>query len=895
MDLVHVQEPKKESAALAATSPTEDDSGSDVSASPSEIENSPPTLQQSTAGPDQGSASISETKPHLQVESLSAVKQRLLELDAVEDILVTRRNKLVAKRERKDARIHRRLQEEDASIEWQRAEEDAKVKRQREEEDARRAQNRMAREDRIRERREREDADYREREKAHEDEEYELRRRLKNLKRVRPADEEVIENRRASTVSESMSPPAKKHQQNPASVQTVDSPRPSSLQPLQPRPQEQQPATQYPYYYGWNPPPVTGPYAYGPGETYQPQNQPLPAQQNRLSSAPLPNGGPPRFNPPAHPPTHGPFSKATPPPSQAQSPHHQAQAHAPLQGSSQYDVRPPSATSDFPSINTPTSGFPSINQPPTHVMRTPILPAPKAKRSHPPSAKVHAISIESAVQDSPKHAPAPTPRFSTPTLGGKRKASTTHPYSQSEAFANRHHHCERTDELDRGIWMYFGPGGTKEAPTVAGKKEMYLRCSHDDCMRIDWKTVHGLQCHIVKNHGIPKGTIGSLELALEKYGVEVQEVEEHEKKHGLGSAGAMVEKASRVKARTKASNEIAIPRSSGLLDKSTAGPAVAPSKLAPAARPKPSAPIVLFPNLAARSPSGGYVQDDIVYSEDESDGDTSSAEFQKLRTRKLAGAAHWKASDSEVSTPPVSRAGGDDDLQSIPRAVLIQERTSRTIDDLKSPEPRPTSSTETLAVAASAPPSTESLPPPSTDLPLHSVTQTPPMGTETQKSILAAQRVNARLDAEDPDFVATATPAESDIPSLTQPQAQSQTPNLTTQVSDTQDTTMSSTKHSTSRPRGGAERRVPASKRWDWAPVEDDDTTSTSTTTKKIDGNGTTLTKAQQELQGIDGSVGEGDGEDGRGGEEGNATAAAKSPTTSRYSARKKTRRRVDV
>lgn len=121
----------------------------------------------------------------------------------------------------------------------------------------------------------------------------------------------------------------------------------------------------------------------------------------------------------------------------------------------------------------------------------------------------------------------------------------------SEAFANRHHHCERVDVLNRGIWTSYGVGGTQENPT-GPPTEMYLRCNHDGCSRIDWRTVHGLQCHIVKNHEQPKGTIGSLDKALEKYGVPVKEVEKYESEHGSGSAGTVADpKNHKIKVKTK--------------------------------------------------------------------------------------------------------------------------------------------------------------------------------------------------------------------------------------------------------------------------------------------------------------------------------------------------------
>lgn len=514
--------------------------------------------------------------------------------------------------------------------------------------------------------------------------------------------------------------------------------------------------------------------------------------------------------------------------------------------------------------------------------------------------------MESGVQNSPTLPPGSSPNSGTPTLTGKRKASTTHPYSQSEAFANRHHHCERVDELDRGIWTYFGPGGTKEAPTVAGKKEMYLRCDHDGCMRLDWKTVHGLQCHIVKSHGVTKGTIGSLELALERYGVEVQEVEEHEKKHGLGSAGTIAEKGTRPKARPRTSNEMTRSDLSGPSSTPSHAPVAAPAiKAGPSARPKPSGPTVLFPNLTSRGASGGYIQDDIVYSEDESDGDQSSVEVKQIPHRKIASAAQWRVSDSDLSTPPAPKSARDGEHQeSISRSAPAQQGQPYTTDTLKSTPPRPTSSTQTLSIADSAPTSKDNLPSPNSTankLPLppaiQTQTQTPPMGTETQKIVSAVEQVNARLEAQDPDFEATST-ADNDFASQTQTQTQTQTQSKSNDSTTATANTNTSTK--SSRPRGNAEkeRRVPASERWEWAPVDSDDEGSlsgpTTTTTTKRRGSGTTLTKAQQELQGFDGVSDQGrDGEEG-GGEGERGSGAGRSPVQGRYSARKKTRRRFD-
>jgi hypothetical protein len=459
---------------------------------------------------------------------------------------------------------------------------------------------------------------------------------------------------------------------------------------------------------------------------------------------------------------------------------------------------------------------------------------------------------------------------------------------------------------------------------VAGKKEMYLKCNHDGCMRLDWKTVHGLQCHIVKSHGVPKGTISSLDRALETYGVETQEVEEHEKKHGLGSAGATADKGPRVKTRPKSSNEADRPMSSGPASGSSAGTMSAPpAKHGPSVRPRPAAPVVLFPNLKSRSPNGGYLQDDIVYSEDESDGDGQSSEAKRPTARNIASAARWKGSDLDPSTPPASKAGGDDGHQEpIPRSPPTLSAHSHALETLTDPSPRPTSSTETLPIADSAPTSTDNLPPLPTKSPSHPTTQTqtPPLGAETQKIASDVERVNARLEAEDPDFEATATTAESKFPSQTQTQTQTQMQSHSeeTHAASTGNNSTKPHSSSTSRPRGGAERRVRVSERWDWEPItddandgEDDDKdedengrgggVSGGGGAKRKEGNiGTTaLTKAQQELQGIDADGAAVEGRDKiaeeEEGENGNVNPNTRSPATSRYSARKKTRRRVDV
>ena len=971
MNNMHVQASKEVSLTQASERFDEYDSGSDVSVSPSDIESSLHPGNETPAGPELSSGSIPDAKPQQQAQSPNTIKQRLLELEGVDDALATKRKKLTAKRIRKDERIQTRLASEDAKVKKQleekvarRGEEDAKIKRERKQEDARREEedarikkereqedarhgkedsrrafDRMMKDERIRKRREREDAEVWGQEQAYDDEELELRRRLKSLKRGRPLDldDRKTVDRRTTALSESTSPPAKKHQPDPAPKQIFNSPpRLNALQPLQPQ-QDQHIPPQYPYYYSWNqtlpppppppPPPVTGAYAYGLGEPYQPQNQPvpppnnqripppnnqpIPPSNNQILLATMPNGGPPRFNPPAPPPRYGPSPLATPPPPHSQSPRDQVCIPAPSSGPSHYDIRPPSATSNFMSINAQPSGFPSVNQPPIQAVMTPIRPASKSKRANKSSAKSQPPALELGVQHSPIHRPSNSPTTSTANFSGKRKASTTHPYSQSEAFANRHQHCDRTDELDRGIWTYFGPGGTKEAPTVAGKKEMYLRCDHDDCMRLNWKTIHGLQCHIVKNHGVPKGTIGSLELALGRYGVEVQGVEEHEKRHGLGSAGNMVEKSSRGRQRaSRASDEADLPQAS----EGKAGAIVALKKPSPTAKHKSSGTIVLFPNLAARTPTGGYVQDDIVYSEEESDGDESAMDIKHAAPKRATGPIQWRASESELGMPSTLTTGaGDEGRHSTPQAALVQRVNSHNIDEAKSPERIPTSSADKLGSTDDAPPSNDSLlPQSSARKPSQFTPQVSPPGTEAQRSDSSMERVNARLDAEDPDYAASATPAANDIPS--QPQAQNQTAHSNSDRSQDTVPATSTRNTSTSRPRTAAEpqRRIKVAERWEWAPIEDDDEGNNSTNSisatatarnHDVSTAGLGLTKAQLELQGIEGESGEdgrggsnaGAGDDGYSNGKGVAVAGSKSPAAARISARKKTKRRVDV
>jgi hypothetical protein len=313
-------------------------------------------------------------------------------------------------------------------------------------------------------------------------------------------------------------PPPKRHQSGPPGQN--DSPVPSQARPTQP-------PSQYHFYQPSNNSQFQVPYHHGPQVSHTPYQGSPPILQSSTSAG---SAGSPRsgttpmdarklngFSTPSPvpaPPPIGSIDTRPPPPS-----------NAPM-----YDTRPPPPTTGFTSVNAgQASGFATVNtRVPPHATTTPS----KAAKEH-----------GTPKSEGSRRGSGKSPKSTTPiTVGGlslnKRTPSTTHPYQMSEAFANRHHHCEREDELKRGVWTSYGPMGSRDVPT-GPPVEMYLRCNHDDCKRIDWKTVHGLQCHIVKSHEQPKGTIGSLEKALAIYGVPVREIQEYEKEHGLGTAGQM--------------------------------------------------------------------------------------------------------------------------------------------------------------------------------------------------------------------------------------------------------------------------------------------------------------------------------------------------------------------
>ena len=360
--------------------------------------------------------------------------------------------------------------------------------------------------------------------------------------------------------------------------------------------------------------------------------------------------------------------------------------------------------------------------------------------------------------------PASNNGGSTPATG-KRTPSTTHPYQMSEAFANRHHHCERVDGLNRGIWTSHGPGGTQDRPTGPAV-EMYLRCNHDDCRRIDWRTVHGLQCHIVKNHEQPKGTIGSLEKALDRYGVPVREVEEYEKEHGEGTGGTVADPKN---LKIKNKNKEAINR------KSTPGS----YRIDPTARPagyKPNpagyrdSPTV--PSSTPRSSSGSvirrnYVQEESTYS-DTDDSVSVQGEPRKsgpLPARFEAIRNDWQNGSGWTTGPP-PRAAVDPNRQLQGDAVMKDAPQTSTWKHWSPANQTPDgfASSRTVSIPESSHTiSNESVPRPpvlKSNAPTVAPTQSVVPSTQTQAMVEQVKKVEEKQEKEDSTF-ATPNATES--------------------------------------------------------------------------------------------------------------------------------------
>lgn len=458
----------------------------------------------------------------IRLESSDAVDSRLRDLNRVEDRNFAKLRLLKAKRQRMDDRIMQKREIQDRK--WK-AILDA----------------RQRRDNRIGARRAREDAEFKRVDEQLEEEEMSLRRRLKRLKRGQPPDESPIAaGRSISTASTSppgptystIPPPAKRHQSNPPGQN--NSPMQTQVGAVPPPSTAQAPSYSF-YQGGPGPKPYTVPVPYhshsGSAYSTVPPPPSSHAAQTPMPAQTLADRSPYGVN-------GRPASPLTKPPQNAMTPVSSlSTAPPPRQTSSTYDTRPPppSSSSGFATINAPppSSGFATINARSAATPPTNHSPLARADHDQPkPTLNTTSHQSETAGKTSSAN--------STPATTGKRTPSTTHPYQMSEAFANRHHHCERVDDLNRGIWTSHGPGGTQDHPT-GPPTEMYLRCNHDNCRRIDWRTVHGLQCHIVKSHEQPKGTIGSLEKALDRYGVPVKEVEQYEREHGEGTGGTMAD------------------------------------------------------------------------------------------------------------------------------------------------------------------------------------------------------------------------------------------------------------------------------------------------------------------------------------------------------------------
>jgi hypothetical protein len=546
--------------------------------------------------------------PPANPETKEAIEARIAELESIEKENSYRFDLLSSKRQRKDDKTRQRRAIEDHRIHTARTNKDERVRLKRAPQD-----NAFAQVDR-----------------AIDAEEFALRHKLKRLKKGRPLDEPEVLGRAYSSAS--MSPPVPSNYQSPAPPAKRHQPGPPSHMSPQRPPQNGQ--APYPPYQFYQPgePPRPGSRGYGPPPPAQ--SQPQYAASNGPPSATsekFPSGTPQQSQLPLqHPPN-------------TQLPQRSGPAHTspPHNADSNYNILPPPSSSSFAPINPGAPGFAPINPPPLSSSNTPVQanvkPMPGSmKVSQPPLQ-----GLDNAFHHSPTNPPGRVATPSSTGAAGKRTPSTTHPYTQSEAFNNRHHKCERVDALNRGIWTSYGPGGTADNPT-GPKVEMYLRCSHENCLRIDWRTVHGLQCHIVKNHEQPKGTIGSLEKALDRYGVPVSEVEEYEKLHGPGSGGTMADpKNTKPKSRATPRTSEIMPSVVTLGNAQVQLPSESPTP--PAAAPAPNN--LLFPKLSQRTSTGGFLQNDIVYSDDDEEDKADVKEVGNADDSKMEDAPTGVAED----------------------------------------------------------------------------------------------------------------------------------------------------------------------------------------------------------------------------------------------------------
>ncbi|KAK5958366.1 hypothetical protein OHC33_000208 [Knufia fluminis] len=527
------------------------------------------------------------------LDSKEALSAHLDELERVEDYNNRKHDRVKERRAQMDDRIMRKRVAQDAKI---KAIIDARARR----------------DERIKRRRAREDIAFQRFREEFDDEETRLRRRLKNLKRGLPIDDAQPNSRRASVNSMSppgpsystVPPPAKRHQtSHPSHFETRPPNRGS--EPNQYPPAPDRPSYQfYPSHHNVAPP---GHYTQGPA--YQPHPHGLnPVMPSSARMGPPP----PDASPYGHHRPNGSPHISAPIPQQASSVQSTSETPPSRHPTASYDTRPPPPP-------TPPPGFAAVNHPPPQSGFAAVNSRPTET---PSSSHAALVKDQHHKQHSIDQTPARASFDDEKTPAGsnsasKRTPSTTHPYQMSEAFANRHHHCERTDSLNRGIWTWYGPGGTHDRPT-APATEMYLVCNHDGCRRIDWRTVHGLQCHIVKNHEIPKGTIGSLEKALTAYGVPLSEIEEIERRNGIGSGGTMADpKNSKIKSRLRESAGTPLPvqkqyRPSDFDSPTGSAPqknppsAQPPSEHEPTSKSAPDSTPVHFAKQPEYRPSGGF-------------------------------------------------------------------------------------------------------------------------------------------------------------------------------------------------------------------------------------------------------------------------------------------------
>jgi hypothetical protein len=333
----------------------------------------------------------------------------------------------------------------------------------------------------------------------------------------------------------------------------------------------------------------------------------------------------------------------------------------------------------------------------------------------------------------------------------------------SEAFANRHHHCERVDGLNRGIWTSYGPAGTQEHPT-GPPVEMYLRCNHDNCRRIDWRTVHGLQCHIVKNHEQPKGTIGSLEKALDRYGVPIKEVEDYEREHGEGTGGQMADpKNLKIKNKTRdALNRKSTPASYGI---------------DPSARPagyKPSPPGLRdSPTLSGgpRHSSGSMIRRAYGHEESYSDTDDSGSVQGEIRKSGPPPARFEVMKNDWNSRPPPTTSLGRSPLEAnrqLQGDAVMKDAPPVSTATWKhwspvNPTPEPTATSRTVSIPESSHTlSNESVPKssvPESTAPTSSLQIGLP-STQTQAMAKEVLKIEEKQEKADSNF-ATPNPTET--------------------------------------------------------------------------------------------------------------------------------------